>query len=80
MAIPVPGVRWIVVAAVAWSAAVCQAAKPAGGRAIEAAVKPGKPFTEHATTTLGNMRPSVAVVRRRKAAARAGRSAPSCRS
>ena len=60
MAIAVPGGPWIVIMVVmpvAWSAATCAAATPAGGRVIEAAVKPGKPFTEHATTTLGDLPP-----------------------
>lgn len=55
MAMAGPCGRWVVFAAVAWSAAACQAASPAGGRAIEAAVKPGKPFVPQPTTTLADL-------------------------
>ena len=52
-----PGGQWIMVAAVAWSAVSCPAASPTSGRTIEAAVKPGMPFVEHATTTLDELPP-----------------------
>lgn len=55
MAIAVTGGRWIMVVVIAWSAAACQAATPAGGLAIEAAVKPGKPFVPQPTTTLADL-------------------------
>ena len=63
MATTLPGRPWIVVMAVTfviavtWSAAGGAPATPATGRAIEASVKPGKPFVEYATTTLGDIPP-----------------------
>lgn len=53
----VPGGRWIVAATLAWAAAACAAATPAGGRLVEAAVKPGKPFVPQPTTTLADLPP-----------------------
>jgi acetyl esterase/lipase len=60
MEMAVPGGRWIVVAAVAWAASACAAATPAGGRLVEAAVKPGKAFVPQPTTTLADL-PSVPI-------------------
>ena len=63
MATILPGRLWIVVMvlmvvmAAAWSAAIGTAAPPAAGQAVQAAVKPGMPFVEHATTTLGDLPP-----------------------
>ncbi len=63
MATILPGRLWIVVMvlmvvmAAAWSAAIGTAAPPAAGQAVQAAVKPGMPFVEHGTTTLGDLPP-----------------------
>ena len=57
MAMAVPGGRWIVVAALAGVPAACAAATPAGGRLVEAAVKPGKPFVPQPTITLADLPP-----------------------